>query len=113
MQARVENKKKPSTKKRMFIMIGLVLLLIVVIAGIKALTIYKMISGMKPPPPATVSTIKAAYSEWQPAADSDRIAARGARCGPGARHRRPCDQGKRAVRRRGQGRPGSPAAARQ
>jgi membrane fusion protein (multidrug efflux system) len=80
MQARVENKKKPSTKKRMFIMIGLVLLLIVVIAGIKALTIYKMISGMKPPPPATVSTIKTAYSEWQPAltAIGSLRAARGA-----------------------------------
>ncbi len=79
MQARVENK-KPSTKKRMFIMIGLVLLLIVVIAGIKALTIYKMISGMKPPPPATVSTIKTAYSEWQPAltAIGSLRAARGA-----------------------------------
>ena len=79
MQARVENK-KPSTKKRMFIMIGLVLLLIVVIAGIKALTIYKMISGMKPPPPATVSTIKATYSEWQPAltAIGSLRAARGA-----------------------------------
>jgi len=80
MQARVENKKKPSTKKRMFIMIGLVLLLIVVIAGIKALTIYKMISGMKPPPPATVSTIKSVYSEWQPAltAIGSLRAARGA-----------------------------------
>jgi membrane fusion protein (multidrug efflux system) len=80
MQARVENKKKPSTKKRMFIMIGLVLLLIVVIAGIKALTIYKMISGMKPPPPATVSTFKSVYSEWQPAltAIGSLRAARGA-----------------------------------
>ena len=79
MHARVENK-KPSTKKRMFIMIGLVLLLIVVIAGIKALTIYKMVSGMKPPPPATVSTIKATYSEWQPAltAIGSLRAARGA-----------------------------------
>lgn len=64
MQARVE--KKPSTKKRMLIMIGLVLLLILAIAGVKALTIFKMMSGMKPPPPATVSTIKAAYAEWQP-----------------------------------------------
>ncbi|HET7779993.1 MAG TPA: efflux RND transporter periplasmic adaptor subunit [Rudaea sp.] len=80
MQARVENNKKPSTKKRMLIMIGLVLLLIVVIAGIKALTIYKMISGMKPPPPATVSTIKTVYSEWQPAltAIGSLRAARGA-----------------------------------
>ena len=78
MQARVE--RKPSTKKRMFIMIGLVLLLILGIAGVKALTIYKMISGMKPPPPATVSTIKAAYAEWQPAltAVGSLRAARGA-----------------------------------
>jgi membrane fusion protein (multidrug efflux system) len=39
-----------------------------------------MISGMKPPPPATVSTIKAAYSEWQPAltAIGSLRAARGA-----------------------------------
>ena len=79
MQARVGKEAKSSTKKRM-IMIGLVLLLIVVIAGIKALTIYKMISGMKPPPPATVSTIKAAYPEWQPAltAIGSLRAARGA-----------------------------------
>jgi membrane fusion protein, multidrug efflux system len=78
MQARVE--KKPSTKKRMFIMIGLVLLLILGIAGVKALTIIKMMSGMKPPPPATVSTIKAAYAEWQPAltAVGSLRAARGA-----------------------------------
>jgi membrane fusion protein (multidrug efflux system) len=78
MQARVE--KKPSTKKRMWITIGLVLLLIVVIAAIKGLMIYKMVSGMKPPPPSTVSTIKAAYSEWQPAltAVGSLRAARGA-----------------------------------
>jgi membrane fusion protein (multidrug efflux system) len=78
MQARVE--KKPSTKKRMFIMIGLVLLLIIVIAGIKGLTIYKMVSGMKPPPPSTVSTTKVAFAEWQPAltAVGSLRAARGA-----------------------------------
>jgi membrane fusion protein (multidrug efflux system) len=78
MQARVE--KKPSTKKRMFIMIGLVLLLIVVIAGIKGLSIYKMVSGMKPPPPSTVSTTKVAFAEWQPAltAVGSLRAARGA-----------------------------------
>jgi len=79
MQARVENK-KPSTKKRMFIMIGLVLLLIIVIAGIKGLGIYRMVSGMKPPPPSTVSTTKVAYAEWQPAltAVGSLRAARGA-----------------------------------
>jgi membrane fusion protein (multidrug efflux system) len=78
MSARVE--KKPSTKKRMFIMIGLVLLLIIVIAGIKGLSIYKMVSGMKPPPPSTVSATKVAYAEWQPAltAVGSLRAARGA-----------------------------------
>lgn len=50
----------------MLIMIGLVLALILVIAGIKALMIYKMVSGMKPPPPSVVSTAKATYQEWQP-----------------------------------------------
>jgi len=64
MQTRVEG--KPNTTKRMLIMVGLVLLLILVIAGIKALMIYKMIKGMKPPPPAVVSTAKASYQEWQP-----------------------------------------------
>lgn len=64
MQTRVEG--KPSTTKRMLIMIGLVLLLILVIAGVKGLMIYKMIKGMKPPPPAVVSTAKASYQEWQP-----------------------------------------------
>jgi len=78
MQARVE--KKPSTRKRMWITIGLVLLLIVVLAAIKGLMIYKMVSGMKPPPPSTVSTIKAANSDWQPAltAVGSLRAARGA-----------------------------------
>jgi membrane fusion protein, multidrug efflux system len=64
MQTRVEG--KPSTTKRMLIMIGAVLLLIVLIAAIKALMIYTMIKGMKPPPPAVVSTAKASYQEWQP-----------------------------------------------
>jgi membrane fusion protein (multidrug efflux system) len=64
MQARVE--KKPSTRKRMLIMIGLVLLLVAVLVGIKALTIFRMMSGMKPPPPAVVTTAKAGYQEWQP-----------------------------------------------
>src|SRR5215467_5715252 len=64
MQTRVEN--KPSTTKRMIIMIVGVLALIGVIAGIKVLMIMKMLSGMKPPPPAVVSTAKTAYQEWQP-----------------------------------------------
>jgi membrane fusion protein (multidrug efflux system) len=28
--------------------------------------VMKMIAGMKPPPPAVVSTAKTAYQEWQP-----------------------------------------------
>jgi len=43
-----------------------VLLLIALIAGIKVMLVMKMIAGMKPPPPAVVSTAKAAYQEWQP-----------------------------------------------
>jgi membrane fusion protein, multidrug efflux system len=64
MQTRVEN--KPSTTKRMIIMIVAVLVLIGIIAGIKVLMIMKMLSGMKPPPPAVVSTAKISYQEWQP-----------------------------------------------
>src|SRR5712671_362569 len=64
MQTRVEE--KPSTAKRMIIMIVAVLVLIAVIAGIKVMSIMKMIAAGKPPPPAVVSTAKAAYQEWQP-----------------------------------------------
>ena len=64
MQTRVEN--KPSTTRRMIIMIIAVLALIGVIAGIKVLMIMKMLSGMKPPPPAVVTTAKTSYQEWQP-----------------------------------------------
>jgi membrane fusion protein, multidrug efflux system len=64
MQTRVGN--KPSTTKRMIITIVAVLALIGVIAGIKVLMIMKMLSGMKPPPPAVVTTAKSSYQEWQP-----------------------------------------------
>jgi len=64
MQTRVEN--KPSTTKRMIIMIVAVLALIGIIAGIKVLMIMKLLAGMKPPPPAVVTTAKASYQEWQP-----------------------------------------------
>jgi membrane fusion protein, multidrug efflux system len=64
MQTRVEN--KPSTRKRMIIMIVAVLALIAVIAGIKVLMIMRLLASMKPPPPAVVSTAKASYQEWQP-----------------------------------------------
>jgi len=64
MQTRVE--KKPNTTKRMLIMIGAVLGLIAIIAGIKVLSIMKMIASFKPPPPAVVTTATAAYQKWQP-----------------------------------------------
>jgi len=59
-------KKKWSTTKKMIVMIIAVLLLIALIAGIKVMLVMKMIAGMKPPPPAVISTAKAAYQEWQP-----------------------------------------------
>ncbi|HEX4648381.1 MAG TPA: efflux RND transporter periplasmic adaptor subunit [Steroidobacteraceae bacterium] len=64
MQTRTE--KKPSTAKRMVLMIVGVLVLIGAIAGIKVLQIMKMMAGMKPPPPVVVSTSKAGYQDWQP-----------------------------------------------
>jgi membrane fusion protein (multidrug efflux system) len=50
----------------MILMILGVLGLIVIIAAIKAAQIFMMIKGMKPPPPAVVSTAKAGYQDWQP-----------------------------------------------
>src|SRR6201982_1501823 len=64
MQTRVEN--KPSTRKRRLIMIVAVLALIAIIAGIKVLMIMRLLAGMKPPPPAVVTTAKTSYQEWQP-----------------------------------------------
>jgi len=64
MQTRVEN--KPSTAKRMIIMIVAVLALIGIIAGIKVLMIMNMLSGMKPPPPAVITSAKTSYQQWQP-----------------------------------------------
>ena len=64
MQTRVEN--KPSTTKRMIVMIVAVLGLVAVIAGIKVLSIMRMIAASKPPPPAVVSTAKATSQDWQP-----------------------------------------------
>jgi len=43
-----------------------VLGLIALIAGIKVLMIMHMVAGIKPPPPAVVSTARVAYQEWQP-----------------------------------------------
>lgn len=67
MHTRVDrNERKPSTAKRMIIMIIAVLLLVAVLVGIKVLMIQKMLAGMKPPPPSVVSTAKATMQEWQP-----------------------------------------------
>jgi membrane fusion protein (multidrug efflux system) len=57
---------RPSLSKRMIVMILGVLGLIGIIAGIKVLMIMQMIHSAKPPPPAVVSTAKAAFQEWQP-----------------------------------------------
>jgi membrane fusion protein (multidrug efflux system) len=64
MQTRVEG--KPSTTRRMIIMIVGVLVLIALIAGIKVLMVMRMLANMKPPPPAVVSAATAAYQQWQP-----------------------------------------------
>ena len=70
MPTRVDNKPgttRPSTTKRMFWMIGGVLLLIAVIAGIKVLLVLRMIHSMPKPAPFTVSTTSAREQPWQPA----------------------------------------------
>ena len=64
MQTRVGD--KPSTTKRMVLMIVAVVVLIAVIAGIKVLMIVKMIKSMPAPPPSVVSTAKATFQDWQP-----------------------------------------------
>jgi membrane fusion protein, multidrug efflux system len=64
MQTRAE--RKPSTTMRMIVMIVVVLLLIGLIIGIKVMSIQRMMAGMKPPPPAVVTTAKAEYQQWQP-----------------------------------------------
>ena len=52
--------------KRMFIMIGGVLLLIVVLAFGKYLQIKKLIASSPKPTAQVVTAIKATVSEWQP-----------------------------------------------
>src|SRR5256885_16918378 len=78
MHTRVEE--KPSTTKRMIVMILAVLGLIAGIAEIKVLSIMGMIAAGKPPPPAVVSTAQAAYQDWQPEmrAGGTPLAVRGA-----------------------------------
>jgi membrane fusion protein, multidrug efflux system len=64
--AETPDTKRPSTTRRMILAIVGVLVLIGIIAGIKVLMIMHMVAGMKPPPPAVVSTARASYQQWQP-----------------------------------------------
>lgn len=73
MTTRVDNKPdkiRPSTTKRMFWMIGGVLLLIALIAGIKVLLMLRMYHSMPKPAPFTVSTATAREQPWQPSLDA-------------------------------------------
>lgn len=62
--------RKPSTTKRMILMIVGVLVLIAIIAGIKVLLVMRMIASMPKPAPATVTTTTAQYQAWQPTVDA-------------------------------------------
>ena len=59
---------QPPLKRRLIIAVGAVVVLIVLIAGIKALSIYRMIQQAKAAgaPAQTVTAMKATYSDWQP-----------------------------------------------
>ncbi len=54
------------TTKRMFIMLGLVVLLIALLALGKFLQIRKLIASIPKPQPQVVSVVKASKQEWQP-----------------------------------------------
>lgn len=58
----------PYSKQRWLVMIGAVLLLILIIGGIKACSVIKMIDGFKAmgEPTSTVSTVKVGFDDWQP-----------------------------------------------
>jgi membrane fusion protein (multidrug efflux system) len=66
MQTRVEKDPNKVLLKRLLIVVGLVLLLVGIIVGIKFLMMMRMYGNMKGPPPSVVSTTKATYQEWQP-----------------------------------------------
>ena len=61
-----EKKRKPSTGKRMLVMLGLVILLAAAIGGGFYLHVQKLIASAPKPTPATVSTIKIEALDWQP-----------------------------------------------
>jgi membrane fusion protein (multidrug efflux system) len=54
------------TTKRMFIMLGAVLVLIIVLAGLYALHIMKLIASIPKPQPQVVSSAVARLQDWQP-----------------------------------------------
>lgn len=58
----------PYSKKRWLVMIGAVVLLILVIGGIKAYSVKKLIDGFTAmgEPTSTVSTVKVGFENWQP-----------------------------------------------
>jgi membrane fusion protein (multidrug efflux system) len=62
----MEKRTKSPTTKRMLIMIGLVLLLVVVLGLGKFLQIKKLIASIPKPGPQTVTAMKVEELEWQP-----------------------------------------------
>lgn len=58
--------KRASTRKRLFIMLGLVLLLVGVLALFKFLQIRKLIASIPKPQPQVVTAMKVQKQSWQP-----------------------------------------------
>ncbi len=58
--------KRPSTRKRLFIMLGLVLLLVALLALFKFLQIRKLIASIPKPQAQVVTAMKAQKQSWQP-----------------------------------------------
>lgn len=53
-------------RRRMLIMLGVVLLIVLVLGGYKAFSIYTMIQGFsKPKPPISVAVANASEQPWQ------------------------------------------------
>ncbi|WP_423820636.1 efflux RND transporter periplasmic adaptor subunit [Salinisphaera sp. SPP-AMP-43] len=61
-----DSQARPSIAKRMLVMIGGVVLLIALIAGIKVWLVMRTIASLPKPSPATVSTTTVRYQNWQP-----------------------------------------------
>src|ERR1700739_2691084 len=52
--------------KRMFIMLGCVLLLVAVLAGLWIMNLMKMLAGMPKPAPQVLTPMKVESVDWQP-----------------------------------------------